>query len=140
MRRPSTPISTAPAPAQTRAQCQHGCDQCQCQPEFRRRQVTPNFLDRSEIGHSLLSCGADAREPHQLAETICANTPVSTAINSQATDVPVPGMLGNVATIARTSVPTNSNQANVQPVYEVLCQRRRGRDPRQHSRAKSTRS
>jgi hypothetical protein len=33
---------------------------------------------------------------------------------------PVPGLLSNVATLTRTSVPTNANQANIQPVYEVF--------------------
>jgi multidrug efflux pump subunit AcrB len=31
----------------------------------------------------------------------------------------VPGMLGNIATFKRDTVPTNANQSNVQPVYEV---------------------
>ena len=45
------------------------------------------------------------------------NTPVSATMASVAN--PVPGMLSNVATIRRDSIPTNANQANVQPVYEV---------------------
>jgi multidrug efflux pump subunit AcrB len=45
------------------------------------------------------------------------NTPVSTSIT--AAEAPVPGMLGNVATFKRDSVPTNANQSNIQPVYEV---------------------
>jgi multidrug efflux pump subunit AcrB len=45
------------------------------------------------------------------------STPVSTAIST--TGDPVPGMLSNVATITRTSVPTNANQTNIQPAYEV---------------------
>jgi multidrug efflux pump subunit AcrB len=45
------------------------------------------------------------------------NTPVSSTISA---DVPVPGLLSNVATLKRDSVPTNSNQANIQPVYEVF--------------------
>ena len=32
---------------------------------------------------------------------------------------PIPGLLSNVATLQRSSVPTNANQANIQPVYEV---------------------
>ena len=31
----------------------------------------------------------------------------------------MPGLLSNVATFKRDSVPTNANQANIQPVYEV---------------------
>jgi multidrug efflux pump subunit AcrB len=45
------------------------------------------------------------------------NTPVSTA--TSASGDPVPGMLSNVATITRDSLPTNSNQTNIQPVYDV---------------------
>src|SRR5262249_11305066 len=32
---------------------------------------------------------------------------------------PVPGLLSNVTTFTRSSVPTNANQTNIQPVYEV---------------------
>jgi multidrug efflux pump subunit AcrB len=46
-----------------------------------------------------------------------SNTPVSTG-TSTAGD-PVPGMLSNVATLTRDSLPTNANQTNIQPVYEV---------------------
>jgi multidrug efflux pump subunit AcrB len=46
------------------------------------------------------------------------NTPVTkfTAVQSQN---PVPGLLSNVATLKRDSIPTNTNQANIQPVYEI---------------------
>ena len=46
-----------------------------------------------------------------------ANTPVSTslALSGQT----VPGMLSNVATFKRDKVATNSNQTNVQPVFDV---------------------
>ncbi|MEH2487590.1 efflux RND transporter permease subunit [Bradyrhizobium sp. AZCC 2230] len=46
-----------------------------------------------------------------------ANTPVSTSM--AASGQTVPGMLSNVATFKRDTVPTNANQSNVQPVYEV---------------------
>jgi multidrug efflux pump subunit AcrB len=39
----------------------------------------------------------------------------------------VPGMLSNVATLTRTEMPTNANQANIQPVYEVYANAQ-GRD------------
>jgi multidrug efflux pump subunit AcrB len=42
---------------------------------------------------------------------------VSSALTSA--DGPVPGLLSNVATLARDSVPTNANQTNIQPTYEV---------------------
>ena len=48
------------------------------------------------------------------------NTPVSSGIASGGVpDVPVPGLLSNVATLKRDSVPTNANQTNIQPVYEI---------------------
>jgi multidrug efflux pump subunit AcrB len=47
-----------------------------------------------------------------------ANTPVSAATLG-AGNVVVPGLLSNVATFKRTAVPTNANQTNIQPVYEV---------------------
>ena len=45
------------------------------------------------------------------------NTPVSTAISSGGSTVP--GLLNNVATFTRDGVPTNLNQTNIQPTYEV---------------------
>jgi len=45
------------------------------------------------------------------------NTPVSTNIASGGP--PVPGLLSNVANLRRDSVPTNLNQTNIQPAYEV---------------------
>ena len=39
----------------------------------------------------------------------------------------MPGLLSNVATFKRDSVPTNSNQTNIQPVYEVYASAQ-GRD------------
>ncbi|KJC56675.1 RND transporter [Bradyrhizobium sp. LTSPM299] len=46
-----------------------------------------------------------------------ANTPVSTS--QAASGQTVPGMLSNVATFKRDTVATNSNQANIQPIYDV---------------------
>jgi multidrug efflux pump subunit AcrB len=45
------------------------------------------------------------------------NTPVSTGIST--TGDPVPGLLSNVVTLNRDSLPTNTNQTNIQPVYDV---------------------
>jgi multidrug efflux pump subunit AcrB len=44
------------------------------------------------------------------------NTPVSATL---AGGQPVPGMLSNVATFKRDTVPTNSNQTNIQPVFDI---------------------
>ena len=49
-----------------RAQCQHHRHQHQCQPELIRAGHA-EFLDRSDIGNSLLSRGADAGAQGQLA-------------------------------------------------------------------------
>ena len=45
------------------------------------------------------------------------NTPVTTFTTTGPN--PVPGLLSNVASLKRNSVPTNANQANIQPVYEI---------------------
>jgi multidrug efflux pump subunit AcrB len=45
------------------------------------------------------------------------NTPVASLTTAgQST---VPGLLSNVASLKRDSIPTNANQANIQPVYEI---------------------
>ncbi len=46
------------------------------------------------------------------------NTPVTKFTNVPSRN-PVPGLLSNVATLTRDSIPTNTNQANIQPVYEI---------------------
>jgi multidrug efflux pump subunit AcrB len=49
------------------------------------------------------------------------NTPVATfPTTGAAGNNPIPGLLSNVATLKRDIVPTNANQANIQPVYEVF--------------------
>jgi multidrug efflux pump subunit AcrB len=49
------------------------------------------------------------------------NTPVATfTATGAAGRNPIPGLLSNVATLKRDIVPTNANQANIQPVYEVF--------------------
>lgn len=53
------------------------------------------------------------------------NTPVSSTLT--VSGQPVPGMLSNVATFKREALPTNLNQANVQPVYDVYASTQ-GRD------------
>jgi len=45
------------------------------------------------------------------------NTPVTTFMTAGRNTVP--GLLSNVATLKRDSIQTNTNQANIQPVYEV---------------------
>lgn len=83
-------------------------------------QVTPNFWTDPTSGIPYyIAVQTPERQVASLNDL--ANTPVSTAIASDTNvpGVPVPGLLSNVTTIRRDSLPTNSNQANIQPVYEV---------------------
>jgi multidrug efflux pump subunit AcrB len=79
-------------------------------------QVTPNFWTDPASG---IPYYIAVQTPEHLVSTLgeIANTPVSTAISTAGT--PIPGLLSNVATLTRDSVPTNANQTNIQPVYEV---------------------
>jgi multidrug efflux pump subunit AcrB len=80
-------------------------------------QVTPNFWTDPKSGIPYyLAVQTPEHDVSSLGDL--SNTPVSSAIS--AGDGSVPGLLGNVATLKRDSVPTNSNQANIQPVYEVF--------------------
>ena len=83
-------------------------------------QVTPNFWTDPTSGIPYyIAVQTPERQVASLNDL--GNTPVSTAIatDTNVPGVPVPGLLSNVTTIRRDSLPTNSNQANIQPVYEV---------------------
>jgi multidrug efflux pump subunit AcrB len=79
-------------------------------------QVTPNFWTDPANG---IPYYIAVQTPEHLVSSLgeLGNTPVSTAI--AANGPPIPGLLSNVATLQRDSVPTNLNQTNIQPVYEV---------------------
>ena len=79
-------------------------------------QVTPNFWTDPASG---IPYYIAVQTPERDVNSLNAlnNTPVSTALSGG--EGPVPGLLSNVATLKRSSVPTNANQANIQPVYEV---------------------
>ena len=81
-------------------------------------QVTPNFWTDPKSGIPYYFA---VQTPENKISSIndLRNTPVSSVISTSLSDVPVPGLLSNVATFRRGSVPTNVNQANIQPVYEV---------------------
>ncbi len=83
-------------------------------------QVTPNFWTDPTSGVPYYLA---VQTPESQVATLndLGNTPVSTTIatDTAVPGVPVPGLLSNVATFQRVAVPTNSNQANIQPVYEV---------------------
>jgi multidrug efflux pump subunit AcrB len=78
-------------------------------------QVSPNFWTDPASGIPYYFA-AQTPEPKINSMNALINTPVSTAL---AGAQPVPGMLSNVATIKRDKVPTNSNQTNIQPVFDV---------------------
>jgi multidrug efflux pump subunit AcrB len=79
-------------------------------------QVTPNFWTDPKSGIPYF-LAAQTPEPLVASLNSLDNTPVSTSLSPHGN--PIPGMLSNVATLTRTAMPTNANQANVQPVYEV---------------------
>jgi multidrug efflux pump subunit AcrB len=87
-------------------------------------QVTPNFWTDPAAGIPYyITVQTPERQVSSLNEL--GNTPVSTSIASGGP--PVPGLLSNVANLRRDSVPTNLNQTNIQPAYEVYASVR-GRD------------
>jgi multidrug efflux pump subunit AcrB len=79
-------------------------------------QVTPNFWTDPANG---IPYYITVQTPEHLVSSLgeIGNTPVSTAI--AAAGPPIPGLLSNVATLKRDSVPTNLNQTNIQPVYDI---------------------
>lgn len=79
-------------------------------------QVSPNFWTDPTSGIPYyLAVQTPERQVNSL--NALGNTPVSTSL--AASGQTVPGMLSNVATFKRDKVPTNSNQTNVQPVFDV---------------------
>jgi multidrug efflux pump subunit AcrB len=83
-------------------------------------QVAPNFWTDPSNGTPYYLA---VQTPEYRVDTLneLKNTPVATftAVTAAGRN-PVPGLLSNVATFKRDSVPTNANQANVQPVYEIF--------------------
>ena len=79
-------------------------------------QVSPNFWTDPSSGIPYY-LAVQTPEPDVNSLNALTNTPVSASLPSSGS--PIPGLLGNVATITRSSVPTNTNQANIQPTYDV---------------------
>jgi multidrug efflux pump subunit AcrB len=79
-------------------------------------QVTPNFWTDPKSGIPYYFA---VQTPERNVSSLndLGNTPVSSTLS--AVNGPVAGLLSNVATFKRDSVPTNANQSNIQPVYEV---------------------
>jgi multidrug efflux pump subunit AcrB len=80
-------------------------------------QVSPNFWTDPSNGTPYY---ITVQTPEYKVASIndLKNTPV-TKFTSVPTRNPVPGLLSNVATLTRDSIPTNTNQANIQPIYEI---------------------
>jgi multidrug efflux pump subunit AcrB len=87
-------------------------------------QVAPNFWTDPVAGIPYFIA---VQTPEHLVSSLgeLGNTPVSTAVASNGP--PIPGLLSNVATFKRDSVPTNLNQTNIQPVYDIYASAQ-GRD------------
>ena len=79
-------------------------------------QVSPNFWTDPTSGIPYYFA-VQTPEPKVNSMNALLNTPVSTSL--AASGQPIPGMLSNVATLKRDKVPTNSNQTNIQPVFDV---------------------
>jgi multidrug efflux pump subunit AcrB len=79
-------------------------------------QVSPNFWTDPTSG---IPYYLAVQTPEYRVNSLNAldNTPVSSTLT--VSGQPVPGMLSNVVTLKRDRVVTNSNQSNIQPVYEV---------------------
>ncbi|HWK39022.1 MAG TPA: efflux RND transporter permease subunit [Hyphomicrobium sp.] len=82
-------------------------------------QVSPNFWNDPVTGRPYYIV-VQTPEPQVKSLNDLNNTPVSTRVATTGDPGnPIPGLLSNVATLRRDSQPTNSNQTNIQPVYEV---------------------
>jgi len=79
-------------------------------------QISPNFWTDPSNGTPYYIA---VQTPEYRVDSLneLKNTPVTkfTVANRNT----VPGLLSNVATLTRDSIPTNANQANIQPVYEI---------------------
>jgi multidrug efflux pump subunit AcrB len=81
-------------------------------------QVSPNFWTDPASGIPYFFA---VQTPERNISSIndLRNIPVSTT-RAVGNGAPIPGLLSNVATLKRDSIPTNANQSNIQPVYEVF--------------------
>jgi multidrug efflux pump subunit AcrB len=79
-------------------------------------QVSPNFWTDPSSGIPYY-IAVQTPEPIVNSVNAIGNTPVSGVVSSAG--AVIPGLLSNVASLNRSSVPTNANQTNIQPVYDV---------------------
>jgi multidrug efflux pump subunit AcrB len=80
------------------------------------QQVSPNFWTDPTSGIPYY-IAVQTPEPRVGSLNDLANTPVSGVISPAG--AVIPGLLSNVATLKRSTVPTNANQTNIQPIYDV---------------------
>ncbi len=78
-------------------------------------QVSPNFWTDPKSGIPYF-LAVQTPEPKVASLNDLGNTPVLAAGPAQGDT----GLLSNVATFRRESTPTNANQTNIQPVYEIF--------------------
>ncbi len=81
-------------------------------------QVSPNFWTDPKSGIPYFFA-VQTPEARLASLNDLRNIPVSTTL-AGVHGAPIPGLLSNVATLKRDTVPTNANQSNIQPVYEVF--------------------
>jgi multidrug efflux pump subunit AcrB len=79
-------------------------------------QVSPNFWTDPASGIPYY-LAVQTPEYRMNSLNALGNTPISSTLTVGGQ--PVPGMLSNVATFKRDQVTTNSNQTNIQPVFDV---------------------
>jgi multidrug efflux pump subunit AcrB len=79
-------------------------------------QVSPNFWTDPASGIPYY-VAVQTPEPKIASLNDLSNTPVSGTVSPAG--AVIPGLLSNVATIKRATVPTNTNQTNIQPIYDV---------------------
>jgi multidrug efflux pump subunit AcrB len=79
-------------------------------------QVSPNFWTDPASGIPYYFA-VQTPEPKVNSMNALLNTPVSSSLARGGQ--PVPGMLSNIATIRRDKIATNSNQTNIQTVFDV---------------------
>ncbi|MEA3091770.1 MAG: hypothetical protein QOJ04_3112, partial [Caballeronia sp.] len=79
-------------------------------------QVSPNFWTDPASGIPYY-IAVQTPEPKVASLNDLSNTPVSGTVSPAG--AVIPGLLSNVATIKRATMPTNTNQTNIQPIYDV---------------------
>jgi multidrug efflux pump subunit AcrB len=79
-------------------------------------QVSPNFWTDPTSGIPYF-IAVQTPESRVASLNALANTPVSGAVSPAG--AVIPGLLSNVASLKRSTMPTNTNQTNIQPVYDV---------------------